>query len=99
MKLIVCGAGQVGYQIARLRAQSYLDAIYSDLYRREHLPIDVVISPEREVALAVLRRLSAPSAFDAELFFGGRATMLGIQIEEDCPVVKVAECCGHGVQP
>ena len=45
-------------KIARLRAQSYLDAIYSDLYRREHLPIDVVISPEREVALAVLRRLS-----------------------------------------
>ncbi len=28
-------------KIARLRAQSYLDAIYSDLYRRDHLPIDV----------------------------------------------------------
>ncbi|MCB1337707.1 MAG: Trk system potassium transporter TrkA [Maritimibacter sp.] len=75
-------------KIARLRAQSYLDAIYSDLYRREHLPIDVVISPEREVALAVLRRLSAPSAFDAEIFFGGRVTLLGIQIDEDCPVVN-----------
>ena len=75
-------------KIARLRAQSYLDAIYSDLYRREHLPIDVVISPEREVALAVLRRLAAPTAFDAELFFGGKATLLGIQIEEDCPVVN-----------
>ena len=43
-------------KIARLRAQSYLDAIYSDLYRRDHLPIDVVISPEREVAEAALRR-------------------------------------------
>jgi hypothetical protein len=32
-------------KIARLRSQSYLDAIYSDLYRRDHLPIDVVISP------------------------------------------------------
>ncbi len=32
-------------KIARLRARSYLTAIYSDLYRREHLPIDVVISP------------------------------------------------------
>ncbi|MFN6978869.1 MAG: NAD-binding protein, partial [Gemmobacter sp.] len=37
-------------KIARLRAQSYLDAIYSDLYRKDHLPIDVVISPEKEVA-------------------------------------------------
>ena len=39
-------------KIARLRSQSYLDAIYSDLYRRDHLPIDVVISPEKEVAEA-----------------------------------------------
>jgi len=75
-------------KIARLRAQSYLDAIHSDLYRQEHLPIDVVISPEREVAEAVLRRLAAPAAFDAEVFMGGRATLLGIQLEEDCPVVN-----------
>ncbi|MEL7013592.1 MAG: NAD-binding protein, partial [Pseudomonadota bacterium] len=43
---------EVSRKIARLRAQSYLDAIYSDLYRRDHMPIDVVISPEREVAQA-----------------------------------------------
>jgi trk system potassium uptake protein len=48
-------------KIARLRSQSYLTAIYSDLYRRDHMPIDVVISPEREVAEAALRRLSAPA--------------------------------------
>jgi len=75
-------------KIARLRAQSYLDAIYSDLYRQEHLPIDVVISPEREVADAALRRLSAPSAFDVETFFSGAATLLGLQIDDDCPVVN-----------
>jgi len=75
-------------KIARLRAQSYLTAIYSDLYRRDHLPIDVVISPEREVAEAALRRLSAPSAFDIETFMDGRAQVLGIRIEEDCPVIN-----------
>ncbi len=75
-------------KIARLRSQSYLDAIYSDLYRQEHLPIDVVISPEREVALAALRRLAAPSAFEAEIFFGGKATLLGILLEEECPVLN-----------
>ncbi|MEL6608977.1 MAG: Trk system potassium transporter TrkA [Pseudomonadota bacterium] len=75
-------------KIARLRAQSYLDAIYADIYRRDHLPIDVVISPEREVAEAAQRRLSAPSAFDTELFLGGQAQMMGITIPEDCPVVN-----------
>ena len=52
---------QVPRKIARLRSGAYLDAIYSDLYRTDHLPIDVVISPEREVARAALQRLSAPS--------------------------------------
>ena len=74
-------------KIARLRAQSYLDAIYSDLYRRDHLPIDVVISPEREVAEAALRRLAAPAAFDVESFFGGQVLLLGIQLDADCPVL------------
>ncbi len=77
-------------KIARLRAQSYMDAIYSDLYRRDHLPIDVVISPEREVAEAALQRLAAPSAFDAESFMNGRAQLLGISLDEDCPVLNTA---------
>ncbi|MEJ6398236.1 Trk system potassium transporter TrkA [Yoonia sp. 208BN28-4] len=75
-------------KIARLRAQSYLDAIYSDLYRRDHLPIDVVISPEKEVAEAALQRLAAPATFDTESFMQGRAQLLGIVIEEDCPVIN-----------
>jgi trk system potassium uptake protein len=58
-------------KIARLRAQSYLDAIHADLYRRDHMPIDVVISPEREVAEAALQRSAAPTAFDTESFMGG----------------------------
>jgi len=75
-------------KIARLRAQSYLDAIYTDLYRRDHMPIDVVISPEREVAEAALQRLAAPSAFDTESFLDGKAELLGISIGADCPVIN-----------
>jgi trk system potassium uptake protein TrkA len=74
-------------KIARLRSQSYLDAIYSDLYRRDHLPIDVVISPEREVAEAALQRLAAPAAFDTESFMNGRGQLLGIALTEECPVL------------
>ncbi|WP_227268039.1 Trk system potassium transporter TrkA [Roseobacter weihaiensis] len=78
----------VNRKIARLRSQSYLETIYSDLYRRDHMPIDVVISPEREVASAALQRLSAPAAFDTEIFMDGKAQLLGITIEEECPVVN-----------
>ncbi len=75
-------------KIARLRAQSYLDESYASLYQRDHLPIDVVISPEREVAEAALQRLAAPSTFDTESFMLGRAQLLGIQLDEDCPVLN-----------
>lgn len=75
-------------KIARLRSQSYLDAIYSDLYRRDHLPIDVVISPEREVAEAALRRLAAPAAFETVSFLGNESQLLGLQLTDDCPVLN-----------
>ena len=74
-------------KIARLRAQSYLTAIYSDLYRRDHMPIDVVISPEREVAEAALQRLAIPAAFDTETFLDGSLQLLGLQLDPDCPVL------------
>lgn len=75
-------------KIARLRSQSYLNAIYSDLYRRDHMPIEVVISPEREVASAALKRLSAASTFDTEFFLDGNLQLIGITLDEDCPVVN-----------
>ena len=75
-------------KIARLRSQSYLDAIYADLYRRDHLPIDVVISPELEVAEAALKRLSSPNAFESETFLNNQAQLLGLHIEENCPVIN-----------
>lgn len=75
-------------KVARLRSQSYLTAIYSDLYRRDHMPIDVVISPEKEVAEAAQQRLSAPAAFDTERFLDGGAQLLGLTIEDGCPIVN-----------
>lgn len=92
VNMVICQVAHsvfsVTTKIARLRAQSYLTAIYSDLYRREHMPIDVVISPEREVAEAALRRLDAPAAFDTELFLDAKAQLLGLHLDDDCPVVN-----------
>ncbi|QOL80230.1 Trk system potassium transporter TrkA [Pseudooceanicola spongiae] len=92
VNMVICQVAHsvfsVPRKIARLRARSYLDAIYSDLYRRDHMPIDVVISPELEVAEAALQRLAAPAAFDVEQFLDGKAQLLGITIDDDCPVVN-----------
>jgi trk system potassium uptake protein TrkA len=92
VNMVVCQVAHsvfnVNRKIARLRSQSYLDAMYTDLFRESHLPIDVVISPEREVAEAALQRLAAPAAFDTESFMDGKAHLLGINLAEDCPVLN-----------
>jgi len=78
---------KVPTKIARVRAQSYLDPVWRDLFSREHLPIDVIISPEIEVATAVLRRLHVPGAFDTVPFADGRVQVIGTQLGDECPVV------------
>ena len=59
-------------KIARIRAQSYLQAEYQDLFLRENLPIDVIISPELEVGEVVLRRIALQGATDVLRFADDR---------------------------
>ena len=91
VNMVVCQVANsifsVPRKIARLRAPAYLNAIYSDLYRRDHLPIDVVISPEYAVADAVMQRLAAPAAFDIEGFLDGKAQLVGITLDGACAVL------------
>ena len=79
---------EVPEKIARIRAQTYLDPAWADLYRREHLPIDLVISPEIEVARAIARRLQVPGAFDMIPFGHGRLRVIGVRCDERCPVIN-----------
>jgi len=74
-------------KIARIRQQNYLQPIWADLFSREHMPIDVIISPEIEVARAVARRLQVPGAFDVMPMCDGLVRVVGVRCTNDCPVV------------
>ena len=74
-------------KIARVRHQSYLEPMWRDLFSRDHMPIDVIISPEVEVARAVVRRLQVPGAIDVIPFVNGRVSLVGVHCSADCPVV------------
>ncbi|MCF3932582.1 Trk system potassium transporter TrkA [Acuticoccus sp. M5D2P5] len=78
---------QIPTKIARVRAQSYLSPVYSSLFARDQLPIDVVISPEIEVGEMVMRRLALPGAVETVRFADGKITVVGILCADDCPVV------------
>ncbi len=74
-------------KIARVRNRSYLRPTWSDLFSRDHLPIDMIISPEIEVAKSIANRLAVPGAFEMLPFVGGKVNVIGIRLGEDCPVV------------
>ncbi len=75
-------------KIARVRAQSYLDPAWANLFGREHLPIDVMISPEIEVARAIGRRLQVPGAFDMIPLADDRVRFIGVRCDAECPIVN-----------
>ena len=81
------GLFNIPTKIARVRAQNYLDPAWSDLFTRENLPIDVTISPEIEVARAVMRRLQVPGAIDMVPFADGKVQVIATRLNEGCPVV------------
>lgn len=74
-------------KIARVRAQTYLEPQWRDLFARDRLAIDVVISPEMEVGEMVMRRLALPGSTDTFTFADEKVTVVGILCEQDCPVV------------
>lgn len=79
---------KVPTKIARIRAQNYLLPEYSDLFTRDHMPIDVTISPEVEVGKMVLRRIAFPGATDVVRFADDAISMVAIECGEDCPMLN-----------
>ncbi|WP_366656317.1 Trk system potassium transporter TrkA [Fodinicurvata sp. EGI_FJ10296] len=75
-------------KIARIRNQSYLRPIWADLFSRENIPIDHVISPEIEVARAIARRLQVPGAFEMIPLADGMVRVLGVLCADDCPIIN-----------
>ena len=79
---------EVPTKIARVRYQGYQRPEWSRLFERTHLPIDVIISPEIEVARAIGRRLEIPGAFDAIPLAEGRVSLIGVRCTSECPIVN-----------
>jgi len=76
-------------KISRIRSQDYLNPKFSKVYNKENLPIDVIISPELEIAKSIQRKLEAPGALDNVTFANGKIRLLEINIDKDCPLIKI----------
>ena len=75
-------------KIARIRSKEFLDGKWSKLYNSSNIPIDVIISPEIEVAKSLFRRLEAPGALDNVPFADNKVKMLEIAVKDNCPIIN-----------
>jgi trk system potassium uptake protein TrkA len=76
-------------KIARIRSQDYLNPKFTKVYNKENLPIDVIISPEIEIAKSLQRKLEAPGALDNVPFANNKIRLLEILINQNCPLINI----------
>tara|TARA_X000001036_G_C20628702_1_gene786218 strand:- start:102 stop:1493 length:1392 start_codon:yes stop_codon:yes gene_type:complete len=76
-------------KIARIRSQDYLNPKFTKVYNKENLPIDVIISPEIEIAKSIQRKLEAPGALDSVPFAENKIRLLEILINDKCPLKNI----------
>ena len=91
--MIVCQIASslfnISKKIARIRSQEFLEGKWSKLYNKSNIPIDVIISPEREVAKSLYRKLEAPGALDNVPFVKDKVKLLEILIGNKCPIANI----------
>tara|TARA_B110001450_G_scaffold28334_1_gene24747 strand:- start:1489 stop:2874 length:1386 start_codon:yes stop_codon:yes gene_type:complete len=75
-------------KIARIRSQDYLNPKFTRVYNKENLPIDVIISPEIEIAKSIQRKLEAPGALDNVPFADNKIRLLEILVKDNCKLIK-----------
>ena len=76
-------------KIARIRSQDYLNPKFTRVYNKENLPIDVIISPEIEIAKSIQRKLEAPGALDSVPFADNKIRLLEILIRDSCNLINI----------
>jgi len=80
---------KVPKKIARIRSQDYLNPKFTKVYNKENLPIDVIISPEIEIAKSLQRKLEAPGSLDNVPFANNKIRLLEILIDVNCPIKDI----------
>ena len=82
-------------KIARIRADAYhakshLDGHEETFFSKEHMPIDVLINPERVVTEQVTELLDHPGALRVVDFADGRVKLVAVRADRDGPLTGKA---------
>ena len=76
-------------KVARIRESGFLnEKYYENLFAEDKINLDAIISPEVEVAKSIIRQLNTPGSFDSFYLGDKVARIIGISIDESCPIIN-----------
>ena len=68
-------------KVARVKDSDYLNPkYYNRLFAKEKIDVDAIISPELEIAKAIIRKLNTPGSFDSFYLGDKVARIIGLSI-------------------
>ena len=80
---------KIPLKVARIKESEYLNPSFvKKLFSSGKIDVDAIISPELEVAKDVIRKLNTPGAFDSFYLGDKMARIIGISINDDCPIIN-----------
>ncbi len=77
---------EVPLKIAYVKSSVYFKNSWSKLFNTQAIAVDVLISPEREVAKAIARTLQVPGAFDLIPLADNKIYVVGVRCNVQCPM-------------
>lgn len=92
VNLIACQVAytlfQIPKKIARVDSEYFLNPLWNTLYSDKNLPVDLVISPDVEIAKAILDLLEIPGTTAVFPLVDGKLYLLGFKCSESCPLIN-----------
>ncbi len=76
-------------KIARIDSEAFLDPLWSALYNDRHLPVDLVISPDIEIANTILQILKYPGCSGFLPVLEEQGCILTLKLAENCPLLNI----------
>lgn len=93
VNMVVCQVGHslfsIPRKIARIDSEAFLDPVWATLYNENHLPVDLIISPDIEIAETILRILKYPGASGILPVLDRNFDVVTLRLQAGCPLIKV----------
>jgi len=92
VNLIACQVAytlfQIPKKIARVDSEYFLNPLWNTLYSDKNLPVDLVISPDIEIAKSILNLLEIPGTTAVFPLVDGKLYLLGFKCLSSCPLIN-----------